>query len=266
MPSTTWSGASADPVQPITGPDALVARLGHRFTDPGLLEQAFHHRSWCAERGVASNERLEFLGDSVLGLAVTDYVYSTYPELPEGMLAKIRSAVVSSVSLAAVAAELDLGSHLLLGRGEEATGGRTKQSILADAVEAVIGAVFVDAGWDAARSVVLGLVQHRITVAAAGPGEGDYKNRLQELLAQRGDGSLRYTMTEDGPDHDKRFVAAVVIDGDEVATGAGKSKKLAQQDAARAALERLTPADHLGGREGGGPEPVGGTDVDARAT
>jgi ribonuclease-3 len=266
MPSTTWSAVSADPVHPTAGLETLAARLGHRFTDPDLLVQAFRHRSWCAEHGVASNERLEFLGDSVLGLAVTDFVYRSYPDLPEGMLAKIRSSVVSAVTLAAVATELGLGEHVLLGRGEESTGGRAKQSILADAVEAVIGAVFVDAGWDAARAVVLGLVQDRISVAAAGPGEQDYKNRLQELLARRGDGALRYTMTEDGPDHDKRFVAAVVIDGDEIATGAGKSKKLAQQDAARAALERLTPADHTGGGAGGGPEPAGGTDVDARAT
>ena len=134
-----------------------------------------------------------------LGLAVTDHAFATYPELPEGALAKMRAAVVSSVSLAALARELDLGRYLRLGRGEETTGGRDKASILADALEAVIGAVFVDAGWDAARSVVLGLVEERIAAAAEGPGVQDYKTRLQELVARRYDGPLRYAMTEDGP-------------------------------------------------------------------
>ncbi len=232
----------------------LAARIGHVFRDPGLLDHAFRHRSWCAENDGPSNERLEFLGDSVLGLAVTDYAYDTFPELPEGALAKMRASVVSSASLAVLARELELGRYLRLGRGEEGTGGRDKPSILADALEAVIGAVFVDAGWDAARSVVLGLVEGRICVAADEPGLQDYKTRLQELVARRADGPLRYTMTEDGPDHDKWFVAAVVVGGDAVGTGAGKSKKQAQQAAAQDAWQRLVA------------QAEERSDVDARAT
>ena len=227
---------------------------GTSFRDPGLLEQAFRHRSWCAEQEGPSNERLEFLGDSVLGLAVTDFAYDTYPELPEGALAKMRASVVSSVSLASLALQLDLGSYLLLGRGEEITGGRTKSSILADALEAVIGAVFVDGGWAAARAMVLDLVRERIEHAASGPGVQDYKTRLQELVVHHYEGPLRYAMSEDGPDHDKRFIAAVVVGDDAVGTGAGKSKKQAQQAAAQDAWERLV-------RETGER-----TDVDARAT
>lgn len=248
------SDASADERSPHEDLDALAVRIGHRFRDPALLDHAFRHRSWCAENDGPSNERLEFLGDSVLGLAVTDHAYATYPGLPEGALAKMRAAVVSSVSLAALARELELGRYLRLGRGEESTGGRDKASILADALEAVIGAVFVDAGWAAARAVVLGLVEERIAAAAEGPGVQDYKTRLQELVARHYDGPLRYAMTEDGPDHDKHFVAAVVVGGDAVGTGAGKSKKQAQQAAAQDAWERLV---HEAGER---------TDADARAT
>lgn len=248
------SDASAEERSPVEDLTTLAERLGHAFRDPSLLDHAFRHRSWCAENEGPSNERLEFLGDSVLGLAVTDHAYSTYPDLPEGALAKIRASVVSSVSLAELARELELGRHLRLGRGEEATGGRDKASILADALEAVIGSVFVDAGWEPARAVVLGLVGARIAAAAEGPGVQDYKTRLQELVARRFDGPLRYTMTEDGPDHDKRFVAAVVVGGDAMGTGAGKSKKQAQQAAAQDAWERLV---HVTGER---------TDADARAT
>lgn len=254
MRLTTLSDDSADKQAPTEELAALADRLGHRFGDLSLLEQAFCHRSWCAEHSGPSNERLEFLGDSVLGLAVTDFAYATYPALPEGALAKMRASVVSSVSLASLAQELGLGRHLRLGRGEESTGGREKPSILADSLEAVIGAVFVDGGWPAARGVVLQLVEARIVAAAEGPGVQDYKTRLQELVARRYDGPLRYAMTEDGPDHDKRFVAAVVVGGDAVGTGAGKSKKQAQQAAAQDAWERLV-------RETGER-----TDVDARAT
>lgn len=251
------SAESADERSAAGDRAALADKLGHTFGAPDLLEQAFRHRSWCAEHEGPSNERLEFLGDSVLGLAVTDFAFTTYPDLPEGALAKMRASVVSSASLAVLARELDLGRHLQLGRGEETTGGRDKASILADALEAVIGAVFVDGGWHAARRVVLGLVQERIVRAAQGPGVQDYKTRLQELVARRFEGAqpLRYAMTEDGPDHDKRFVAAVVVGGDSMGTGAGRSKKQAQQAAAQDAWQRLV-RDETGER----------TDVDARAT
>ncbi len=218
---------------------ALAERLGHTFSDPLLLEQAFRHRSWCSENEGPSNERLEFLGDSVLGLAVTDHAYHVYSTLSEGSLAKVRATVVSAVGLSELARELRLGPHLRLGRGEEASGGRHKASLLSDALEAVIGAVYVDGGWEAARALVLGLCAERISAAAEGPGVADYKTRLQELLARRDDGPLHYAMTEDGPDHDKWFTAAVVIGAIVLGCGAGKSKKQAQQAAAQHAWERL---------------------------
>ncbi|MFN0029810.1 MAG: ribonuclease III [Acidimicrobiales bacterium] len=227
------------PRPPVEDLAALAARLGYAFADVGLLEQAFRHRSWCAEHEGPSNERLEFLGDSVLGLAVTDYAYHACPTLSEGSLAKVRATVVSAVGLAELARELCLGPHLRLGRGEEASGGRAKASLLSDALEAVIGAVFVDGGWEAARALVVRLCAERISDAAEGPGVADYKTRLQELLARRDDGPLHYAMTEDGPDHDKWFTASVVIGPDVVGFGAGKSKKQAQQAAAQHAWERL---------------------------
>ena len=218
----------------------LADRLGHRFSDPGLLEHALSHRSWCAETpGQPSNERLEFLGDSVLGLVVTHHIFVTYPELAEGELAKLRAAVVNSVTLAEVAADLDLGPALRLGRGEDASGGREKPSILADAVEALIGAVYLDGGWQAAARVVMELLRTRIASAATGPGSDDYKTRLQELTAQLGRLAPAYVLTEHGPDHAKQFVASVALDGEVLGQGAGRSKKQAEQAAAREAWGAL---------------------------
>jgi ribonuclease-3 len=219
---------------------ALAARLGHRFADPELLDRAMAHRSWCAETpGTPSNERLEFLGDAVLGLVVTDHVYRSYPDLPEGELAKVRASVVSAAALADVAAELDLGPALLLGKGEDASGGREKPSILADALEAVIGAVYLDAGWNGAAGVVLGLLGDRIAAAAAGPGGQDYKTRLQELSARSFDDVPSYLVVDEGPDHAKRFFATVVVGGEARGRGEGRSKKQAEQAAARCAWEVL---------------------------
>jgi len=219
---------------------ALAGRLGHRFADPDLLDRAVAHRSWCAETpGTPSNERLEFLGDAVLGLVVTDHVYRSYPDLPEGELAKVRASVVSAAALADVAAELDLGPALLLGKGEDASGGREKPSILADALEAVIGAVYLDAGWDGAAGVVLGLLGDRIAAAAAGPGGQDYKTRLQELSARSFEDVPSYLVVDEGPDHAKRFFATVVVGGEPRGRGEGRSKKQAEQAAARCAWEVL---------------------------
>jgi ribonuclease III len=219
---------------------ALAGRLGHRFTDPDLLDRAMAHRSWCSETpGTPSNERLEFLGDAVLGLVVTDHVYLSYPDLPEGELAKVRASVVSAAALADVAAELDLGPALLLGKGEDASGGREKPSILADALEAVIGAVYLDAGWDGAARVVLGLLGDRIAAAAAGPGGQDYKTRLQELSARSFEDVPSYLVVDEGPDHAKRFFATVVVGGEARGRGEGRSKKQAEQAAARCAWEVL---------------------------
>jgi ribonuclease-3 len=230
-------------------PDEMVLaqRLGLTSTDLGLLGQALSHRSWCAEVGeAASNERLEFLGDAVLGLAVAEYCYQRFPDLPEGGLAKIRAAVVNTAVLARVGRELGLGEHLRLGRGEDASGGRRKPSILADTVEAVIGAVYLDQGFDAAKTLVLGWLRERIEVAAAGPGAEDYKTRLQELAVRTVGEPPHYEVEGEGPDHDRRYQARVRVGGEEVGEGVGRSKKDAEQAAARAALERL------GGLEVGG--------------
>jgi ribonuclease-3 len=220
--------------------NALEERLGRRFRDPGLLSQALAHRSWCAEAGGApSNERLEFLGDAVLGLIVADHCYKTYPELPEGALAKVRAGVVNTTGLCGVAREMGLGEFVLLGRGEDASGGRHKASILANTFEAVIGAVYLDGGWDEAARLVLALLGVRIAEAAAGPGADDFKTRLQELAVRVVAQLPRYEVEGSGPDHARRYVARVSIGGDIVARGEGKSKKDAEQAAARAAWEVL---------------------------
>ena len=224
--------------------ESLAERLGWRFGDLTLLGRAMAHRSWCAEvTGEESNERLEFLGDAVLGLVITDHVYRSYPDLPEGELAKVRASVVNSALLAEVASELDIGAWLRLGKGEDASGGREKPSILADAMEAVIGAVYLDGGWDAAAELVLSLLGKRIADAAAGPGGQDYKTRLQELAARTYDQLPRYLVDDEGPDHAKRFFATVYVGGVEQGRGEGRSKKQAEQAAARAAWAALTGHD-----------------------
>jgi ribonuclease III len=219
----------------------LEGALGYTFNDRGNLEAALVHRSYCAENPEASpNERLEFLGDAVLGLSVTDHVFHTYPNLPEGELAKLRASVVNAEALAQIAGELDLGTALLLGKGEDASGGRTKPSILADAMEAVIAAVYLDGGWDPADGLVLRLLGERISEGAAGgPGGHDFKTRLQEVAARRFDQLPRYQVSADGPDHSKHFHAVVLLRGEEYGEGEGRSKKQAEQAAARAAWERL---------------------------
>jgi ribonuclease-3 len=225
------------------GGAGLAGRLGHEFGDPGLLHQALSHRSWCGEQdGAPSNERLEFLGDAVLGLVVADHSYRLYPDLPEGQLAKIRAAVVNARVLAEIGEELAIGEVLLLGRGEETSGGRTKASILADALEAVIGAVYLDAGWEAAQPLVLRLVGERLGQAAAEPDDFDHKSRLQELTVHQGAGIPRYAVVGSGPDHDRHYVAEVSIGGVHRGTGEGSSKKDAEQAAARSAWQELHDA------------------------
>jgi len=214
--------------------------LGRPFADESDLAAALAHRSWCAEHaGHESNERLEFLGDAVLGLIVTDYIYRAFPELPEGELAKVRAAVVSDAALAEVAAGLELGDALLLGKGEAGSGGREKPSILADALEAVLGAVYLVGGWDSAQRVIMELLGDRIMTASEGPGGQDYKTRLQELVARHFPELPRYTIRDEGPDHAKQFFAEVRVDGILRGTGEGRSKKQAEAAAARAAWEVL---------------------------
>jgi ribonuclease III len=235
---------------------ALEAALGHEFADRGHLDSALVHRSYCAEHPDSeSNERMEFLGDAVLGLSVTDHVYATYPSLPEGELAKLRASVVNAEVLTELALEVGLGPALLLGKGEDASGGRTKASILADAMEAVIAAVYLDGGWGAADALVLRLLGDRIREGALGPGGRDYKTRLQELAAQRFDQLPRYQVRAEGPDHSKRFFAVVLIGGESHGEGEGRSKKQAEQAAARVAWQHLAASDDaLAGTSIGGAE------------
>jgi ribonuclease-3 len=241
MPSTTSSGESApeplDPRDPIT---ALGERLGHEFADPALLARAVRHRSWCAENpGFANNERLEFLGDAVLGLVVAEYMFTLYPDRDEGWLSRARSSLVRSSALAQMANELHLGDALLLGKGEDATGGREKASILADALEAVIGAIYLDGGWVSARTFVLGLVRERLDALVVGPGDPDAKSRLQELASRDLHEVIRYEVAEVGPEHDKTFTATAVVGGRFLGRGTGRSKKEAEQLAAHEALLSL---------------------------
>ncbi len=206
-----------------------------------LLEQALTHRSYAYEHGgLPTNERLEFLGDSVLGLVVTDALYTTHPDLAEGQLAKLRASVVSTRALASVARELGLGRWLRLGRGEDVTGGRDKPSILADTMEAVIGAVYVERGLVGADRLVRALFGSRMAAAAAGGAALDWKTALQELTAAQGLGVPDYLVANTGPDHAKSFTARAVIGGHEHGQGAGTSKKEAEQEAAERAWRDLT--------------------------
>jgi ribonuclease-3 len=205
------------------------------------LTLALTHRSWCAENpGNESNERLEFLGDAVLGVVVAEHVFAEFPTMPEAEMSKVRASVVSAVALADVGAGLDLGPGLRLGKGEAASGGRAKPSILADALEAVIGAIYLDGGWQPARTTVLTLLADRIERAAAGPGGQDFKSQLQELAARHFDHLPAYEVQAEGPDHQKRFFARVVLNGQMQGEGEGRSKKQAEQAAAEAALGRLS--------------------------
>lgn len=219
---------------------SLEAGLGHTFSDPALLRLALTHRSVSSEDpGRKDNERLEFLGDTVLQLVVTDLLYDSYPQLAEGQMAKVRAAVVSRDTLAEIARGLQLGTYVELAPSEDATGGREKDSILADAVEAVIGAVYLDGGLEPARQMILSLWSDRVAERAKSPGVKDYKTRLQELTARFGQ-RPEYTVSGTGPDHDRRFSAVVAVDGVEYGLGEGRSKKESEQAAARIALERLS--------------------------
>ncbi|MBC3985255.1 ribonuclease III [Streptomyces sp. AC563] len=220
----------------------LEGRLGYHL-ESALLVRALTHRSFAYENGgLPTNERLEFLGDSVLGLVVTDTLYRIHPDLPEGQLAKLRAAVVNSRALAEVGRGLDLGAFIRLGRGEEGTGGRDKASILADTLEAVIGAVYLDKGLDAAAELVHRLFDPLIE-RSSNLGAGlDWKTSLQELTATEGLGVPEYLVSETGPDHEKVFTAAARVGGVAYGTGTGRSKKEAEQQAAEAAWRAIRAA------------------------
>ncbi len=225
----------------------LLTELG-MSVDPELLDRALTHRSYAYEQGgLPTNERLEFLGDSVLGLVVTEHLFVTYPDLSEGQLAKLRAAVVNSRALADIARELDLGAVIHLGRGEESTGGRDKSSILADTMEAVIGAVFLQHGVEAARAFVHNLFDPLMAEVATRGAGLDWKTSLQEIASVNGLGVPAYDVVESGPDHAKTFQAMVNIDAHSYGPGAGRNKKEAEQNAAAIAFAALK------GSRGSGP-------------
>jgi ribonuclease-3 len=228
----------------VTGPDiaTLEEALGTRL-DPALAERALTHRSFAYENGgLPTNERLEFLGDSVLGLVVTDALYRAHPDLPEGQLAKLRASVVSTRALAGVARTLGLGDSIRLGRGEHTSGGRDKSSILADTLEALLGAVYLDQGLDGAGELVRRLFGPLMTAAAQDGAATDWKTALQEHAAAAGLGVPAYRTEQSGPDHATHFTAQALLRDEIRGTGAGRSKKEAEQEAAEAAWRSLRGA------------------------
>ena len=220
--------------------DDLCERIGYRFADPAQALLALRHRSWPAEDASAgpgsSNERLEFLGDAVLGVVVAERLYTDYPDLNVGALAKAKASLVSSARLAEVATELRLGGDLQMGRGAESAGGRHRRSILADALEALIGAVYLDGGPQAARRMVLRLFGERIAATVGARGAYDHKTVLQEATARRSGASPRYRLSRSGPDHRPTWRAIVSVAGADLGTGEGLTKKQAEQAAAAEAL------------------------------
>ena len=239
------TGSGSGPATPEQRPladlhDYLTGVIG-QSCDEALLRRAVTHRSYAYENGnLPHNERLEFLGDSVLGLVVTDTLFTRHPDLPEGQLAKLRAAVVNSRALADVARTIGLGDYLLLGNGEVSTGGRDKASILADTTEAVIGCVYVSVGMPAASAFVHHLLDPLMDHSAGLGAALDWKTSLQELASTQAPESPEYHITEEGPDHDKVFTASAVVAGEVLGTGVGRSKKAAEQKAAEAAWNLLT--------------------------
>ena len=223
----------------------LEAAIGYRFRNIQLLQNALTHSSYANERwhnSLLSNERLEFLGDSVLGMLVAEYLYRNFPDRPEGELTRMRADMVCETTLAAAANRIGLGEHLLLGHGEERFGGRSRNSILADAMESVIAASFLDGGIEAALKIVQQFILVEVPVTKLH--NADYKTALQELVQQKKNQVLSYALVgQSGPDHDKQFDVEVSLNGTVVGKGSGRSKKRAEQDAARAAIEKLFPGE-----------------------
>lgn len=223
----------------------LEEAISYRFQNISLLQNALTHSSYANEHwhnGLLSNERLEFLGDSILGMVVAEFLYRSFPNRPEGELTRMRADMVCEKTLAAVANTIHLGDHLLLGKGEERFGGRKRDSILADAMESVIAACFLDGGMAAAEAFIRKFILVKVPVTEFR--NADYKTELQEIVQQKKNQSLVYTLTgESGPDHDKVFSVEVCLNGTVVGVGQGSSKKRAEQDAARAAIRTLTAGE-----------------------
>ena len=218
----------------------LTQHLGVEIS-PDLLELAFTHRSYAYEAGIThTNERLEFLGDSVLGLVVTEELYRKYPDLDESRLSPLRSGIVNMRALADIARSLNLGSYIRLGKGEEVTNGRDKNSLLADAFEALIGALYLHHGFAQSAIVIQRLIAPALEEALSRGAGIDGKTALQELAASLGKGAPEYKVSESGPDHDKSFTATAVVSGEVLGTGEGKSKREAEQSAARRAYDTLS--------------------------
>lgn len=221
----------------------LESVIHYTFADPGKLLLALTHSSYANERkndGLCSNERLEFLGDAVLNIVTSDYIYRNYPSLPEGELTKTRAAIVCEGSLMKCANSIGLGNYLLLGRGEENTGGRTRTSILSDAFEALIGAIYLDGGLQQASEFIFRAMKELFGEITTSELYKDYKTQFQELVQKKGEHKISYRiLDEKGPDHDKVFVVQVYVGENALGTGEGKSKKEAEQIAARNALENL---------------------------
>jgi ribonuclease-3 len=221
----------------------LEKAIGYQFRNITLLQNALSHSSYANERwhdSLKSNERLEFLGDSVLGMLVAEHLYHTFPNRPEGELTRMRADMVCEKSLAMVANRLDLGRHLMLGKGEETGGGRNRDSILADAVESVLAACYLDGGMDAAVQFVRKFILVNVPVTKLH--NTDYKTALQELVQQKKNQVIAYRLVgESGPDHDKQFQVELTLNGEVVGVGTGSSKKRAEQAAAQSAIEKLYP-------------------------
>ncbi len=221
---------------------SLENKLGYKFKNISLLKNALTHSSYANEvrNGFSSNERLEFLGDSVLSIIVSDYIFNKFPKMPEGELTRLRSSLVCEKALCEFSRELNLGDYLLLGKGEEKGGGRERDSILADAFEAVLAAIYIDGGMEPAKNHVMNFVLREIKHHSSEDTFKDYKTNLQEIIQQNPEESISYILTEEsGPDHDKSFTVEVRMNSNVIGVGSGKSKKQAEQMAAKEALRLM---------------------------
>lgn len=214
-------------------------KIGYKFNNPSYLETALTHSSYANEHGVQSNERLEFLGDAVLNLIVSENLFLRFSDDDEGDLSKIRASLVCEKGLFELSKKIDLSSYIKLGKGEELSGGRNRASVVSDAFEALLAAIFLDSDFDTAKAWLLALMKEELETAEDKP-SSDYKTVIQELTQKDGKGKVSYTLiAESGPDHNKNFISAVMVDGKKIAEGEGKSKKEAEQDAAKNAIKLL---------------------------